>query len=809
MSSALPRRLAAIWFADIAGYTDRSSRDEDEALELVRVFQMSSRQAADRFGGRVVKFTGDGVLAEFQSVEAAVRAACSLCVTFGRRAEAAALADAHLHVGVHVGEVATDPDGDIYGKGVNVAERVGSLAEPGQILVSEDVWRQLAQRTEFRFEPRGEHDLKGIDEPVELYAVALERAEELAPGRVAGTATNVWGRWRAFLIELGRRHVLRIGILYLVMAMAVTAVVVAMAPEMAVPVLIPRTVVAIVILGFPIALVLSWMYEITAGGLRRARPSASSSLRREWAELLTFSTILALLGVGLTFRYLPVEGGERTEATSPIGNRVAVLYFDDFSEDRSLGFLVNGLTEALIQELGAVSGLEVVSRNGVKPYEGVNVPVDSIARALKAGTLVQGSVAESGDLLRVTVQLIDGPTGTLVESETLERSRGELFALQDQLSAQVAEFLRHRMGEEVRLREMRAGSSNVEAWELVQRAEQIREEAGPLREAGELDLTGAQFDRADSLLALAESLDPEWIEPTVQRGWLAYERVRWRQDIEGWIEVGLGHAESALTRSADDPDALELRGSLIHAKFVLAPDPDPARNAQLAELAEQDLRRANNLDPTRPLALSKLAHLLGGRGALLEAKLAARQAYEADAYLAEAEEILWRLTGTTFDLNQAEELDHWCQEGRRRYPENPDFVECQIWLLTIPDADPTAAEAWRLFETWQTLPPQPGEWKQKWIEMFVSIALARAGLADSAAAVARRARGTDEIDPGRDLKNLEAFLHTVLGDYDQAVELLGEYLEASPQKEEVAATWWFEDLRNHPGFRAIVATDDP
>ncbi len=398
MSEALPHRLAAVWFADIVGFSRRTAENEDEALKLVRLFQQLTEGVAGHFGGRVVKFTGDGALVEFSSTEAAVKAACSLRVTFSERAKAAGVPDADLHIGIHVGEVATAPDGDIYGEGLNVAARLEGVAEPGQVLASKDVWRQLRQRPGFEFESLGERELKGYDRPRAVYAVDVEST--LKWDVAEGGAVGFMG-WRAFLAKLRRRKVLRAAGIYVTLAFVVVSIVLATFPALLVPSWITRAVVVAVIAGFPLALVLAWEFEITPEGVRRARPVPGEShlARREKLAYLGFGVLIALVGLGLSVRYLPIV----EQAPAGLGldpNRLAVLYFDDFSEGQELGFLVGGLTDALINELGQVSGLEVVSRSGVQPFADANVPVDSIARVLEAGTLVQGSVAESGDRLR-------------------------------------------------------------------------------------------------------------------------------------------------------------------------------------------------------------------------------------------------------------------------------------------------------------------------------------------------------------------------------------------------------------------------
>jgi class 3 adenylate cyclase len=129
-----------VWFADLVGYSTLSSTDEDRALGVIRRFQAAAREAAEAHQGRIVKFLGDGALAEFGSAADAVDSARALAAAFDDPS-------ARVRIGIHIGEIATLDDGaDVYGDGVNVASRIQALAEPGQIVVSEDVRRHLRQR---------------------------------------------------------------------------------------------------------------------------------------------------------------------------------------------------------------------------------------------------------------------------------------------------------------------------------------------------------------------------------------------------------------------------------------------------------------------------------------------------------------------------------------------------------------------------------------------------------------------------------------------------------------------------------------
>ncbi len=201
--------------------------------------------------------------------------------------------------------------------------------------------------------------------------------------------------------------------------------------------------------------------------------------RAPWSRraLYASAVLLGIGGVSWLAYSTPssVAGGKGGYETDP--THVAVLYFDDLSEKGTLRPVADGLTEDLIDALGQVTALHVVSPNGVRPYAGRHTPPDSIARALGVGTLVGGSVERSGDILRVTARLIDARSGLQLQSRTMEYPFGDLFTLQDQLAQEVSRFLRERLGREILLRERRKGTSSVAAWEQTQLGEASRETA--------------------------------------------------------------------------------------------------------------------------------------------------------------------------------------------------------------------------------------------------------------------------------------------------------------------------------------------
>jgi eukaryotic-like serine/threonine-protein kinase len=547
----------------------------------------------------------------------------------------------------------------------------------------------------------------------------------------------------------------------------------------------------------------------STGAVSRVTAARRSTYSRKlWRRPIPIAIGVTLL-VGAAAAAIALGSrGNRGTATPGIDlRRVAVLYFQDLSSDSTLGYLADGLTEGLIDQLSQVRTLDIISRNGVLPFRNSDLPRDSIARAVGAGTLVEGSLEPVRDRVRLTVRLVDGASGAdLLRRASFEAPAGNLLSIRDTLATEVARVLRERLGQEVRLREERAGTRSTEAWTLVQQAERIRKNGEALATAAKMDAAAALFSRTDSLLAAAERADPKWVDPIVLRGQLVERRVRLTRNA-ALIDDGLAHAGRALTLAPQDPPALELRGTLRYRRWQLARPSNPQQASALLDDARGDLERATNIDPTLAGAYATLSSLYYQTKDLQGAALAARRAYEEDAYLSNASDILYRLFFTSYDLDQQRQAQRWCQEGTRRFPRDFRFLECQLYMMTRLE-QPDVPRAWGLLAGIDSLVPAP---RRQVIhlreQMMVAATIARAGLKDSAHAVIERSRGTPELDPEHDLVALEAFVRTLLGEQDEAIRLLQRYVAANPEHSfRVGGDvfWWWWDLQKHPGFQALA-----
>jgi serine/threonine-protein kinase len=558
--------------------------------------------------------------------------------------------------------------------------------------------------------------------------------------------------------------------------------------------------------------------EVPAAARRTPVELAAAALHEGGMKFWSMAVagVLVLAGIGFGGWKVMHKGGP---AGSPGGGdtldptHIAVMYFEQRGGADSLGYLADGLTEALIHELSEVSQLQVVSRNGVLPYKKSVVTPDSLARALRVGTLVEGTVAQADNRLRVDVSLINPATGKEIGSKVLERPREEIFALQDDLAKEVSIFLRQQLGQEITLRESRQGTTSIKAWELLQRAEQTSKDVDPLLASGDTAAAGRRLLAADSILAAAEAADPKWSAPAVQRGWLDYRQTDlvsgFDKNVYGkWLGEGLGHAEHALALKPNDPDGLELRGTLRYWRYLLNLEPGRDASAKLLADAKQDLQSAVAGNPNAAVAWSWLSHLLMNQSQTAEAKLAAQRAYETDPYLSTVRTTIWRLFQASLDLEDAAESTRWCQEGLRRFPDYHRFTECQLWLFALKEVKPDVPKAWALLDEYLKLVPTGSrEFSRHQGQMLVAMAIARAGLKDSAGRVLERARADATVDPTRDLAQIEAAARLIMGERDEALRLLSTYVAANPQVRASMArdeTWWWKDLKTDSRWRTLM-----
>jgi TolB-like protein/Tfp pilus assembly protein PilF len=354
----------------------------------------------------------------------------------------------------------------------------------------------------------------------------------------------------SFLGELKRRNVVRVAMLYVVSSWVILQIIGTLGSILELPGWVGKLAVLALGLGLPVALGISWAYELTPDGLRRdSSVSPSESQRHDNARRLNVVTlivaVLAILTVALD-RFLPADNAHRpavavqadavegaakasAPATTGVGVRpttgIAVLPFANMSSDAEQDFFSDGVTEEILNLLANVDGLKVTSRTSSFSFKGQTVDLPTIARKLGVSHVVEGSVRRAGDRVRVTAQLIDVASDTHLWSETYERRLDDVFAIQADIAGHIARALQIALGSDELASFGRPPTVDIESW---QRFLQARYKLRNRKSAADLDdilkLVDAaiardpNFARAHSLRALALLLRPSWQEGVAFEG---------------------------------------------------------------------------------------------------------------------------------------------------------------------------------------------------------------------------------------------------------------------------------------------------
>ena len=396
------RRLAAILAADVVGYSRLMSADEEGTHER---FKAHLRELIDpqirEHHGRIVKTTGDGVLAEFASVVDAVRCAGEIQRAMSDRdLDLDEERRLRFRIGVNLGDVIAD-GGDIYGDGVNIAARLEGLAAPGSICVSSTVRDHIGDRLPYAFEEMGEQKVKNIARPVRVYA--------LHPDRVASLAAA------ASPAQPPRRGWAVIG---------VTA----------------AAVLAIVCLAW-------WFWPAATLFSRSSKP----------ADQTTASATPTPPAPAATSTSQPASAPRLS---------IVVLPFANLGNQPDQQYFADGITENLTTDLSRIDDMLVISRASAFTYQGKPVNTKQIGRELGVRYVLEGSVARSGNEVRINAQLIDAETDTHIWAERFDHEMSDLFTVQDEITGRIG----HTLNVKLIAAEAARGTDHPDALDYIFRA---------------------------------------------------------------------------------------------------------------------------------------------------------------------------------------------------------------------------------------------------------------------------------------------------------------------------------------------------
>jgi len=319
-----------------------------------------------------------------------------------------------------------------------------------------------------------------------------------------------------FFAELKRRNVYKVAIAYAIVAWLLMQIATQVFPFLEIPNWAIRLVIMLIVIGFPIALVIAWAFELTPEGLKRTEDvDFSKSITRKTGRKLDFLIIGVLLAVVAILIFqrahlkVPTPTSsvpERSIAELP-AKSIAVLPFENFSEDKAFAFFADGVQDEILTDLAKIADLKVISRTSVMQYKGGltrNLP--EIAQALKVAHVLEGSVQRSANRVRVSAQLIDARNDTHVWAEKYDRELADVFAIQSEIAQKIADQLQAKLSPKEKAAMAERPTKDLAAYDLYLRAKELLYEgyANPSRER-ENDFKAVQ------LLDQAVARDPAFL----------------------------------------------------------------------------------------------------------------------------------------------------------------------------------------------------------------------------------------------------------------------------------------------------------
>jgi TolB-like protein len=402
---------------------------------------------------------------------------------------------------------------------------------------------------------------------------------------------------RSLFAELRRRNVLRAALLYIGAVWAFGQGLSQFSPALGLPDWATRWFLVAAVIGFPFWIAFAWFYEFTPEGLKReSEVEPHESITHHTGRKLDFAIIgvLAIAVVLLvTDRFVLHHGVNEDASTAVSAQSIAVLPFVNMSSDKEQEYFSDGISEELLNLLAKIPQLQVTARTSSFSFKGKNTAIPEIARTLHVAHVLEGSVRKSGNAVRITAQLIKAGTDTHLWSQTYDRKLDDIFAIQDEIAADVVKQLKLTLLGAAPT----ARTTDPEAYALYLQAVQLGRQ-----------FTAEAFHQSDALLHKVLAIDPRYAPAWIAQSDNFYHEVDQglQPDKEGWVQ-----AREAVTNAlAIDPDYAPTHARL--GRIAMFGDND------LAGAAEH-FKRALALDRADLDVLRNSAVLLGSLGRLDEA----------------------------------------------------------------------------------------------------------------------------------------------------------------------------------------------
>ena len=461
----------------------------------------------------------------------------------------------------------------------------------------------------------------------------------------------------SFFAELKRRNVYKIAVAYAVVAWLLMQVASQIFPFFEIPNWVVRLVILLLVIGFPIALIIAWAFEVTSEGIKSTEAADAAGLRSRGGAWIYVVLVSAALSVGLFFvgRYTAGHGTPRVSevTTASPQKSIAVLPLVNESGDPKDEYFSDGLSEELIAALAQISGLKVIGRSSSFRFKDRKEEPRAIGEKLGVSTLLDGTVRKQGDRVRIVAELVNAADGIQLWTRTFDRELKDIFAVQEEISRAVAESLKVKLfGTQENPSQI--ATNNVEAHNAY-----LQGHFHFLRRNAD------DYSKAISFFDRAIELDPNYA--------LAYA-----ERAEAWTMIGdlTGQRPTAYPKARNDaeravaiaPDLAEARAALGWVRFF--------GEWKFAD-GLSELKRAKELSPTNPTANDLLARVIVYLGRIDEAERQAREAVELDPLSVATQ---FNLARVLFFAGKLDEAD---AAGRKVAELQPSSSSSHRWQVLV------------------------------------------------------------------------------------------------------------------------------
>ena len=660
-----------------------------------------------------------------------------------------------------------------------------------------------------------------------------------------------------FFEEVKRRKVYRVAVAYIIAAGGIIQLGSAAFPAWELPNWALRLVIVLLLVGFPIALILAWAFDVTPQGIRATPDVAVPRTHRRRNVIMLVATGVIVSAIA-GFFLLP-----RISSARKIDKSIAVLPFENLSDDKENAYFADGIQDDVLTNLSKIGDLKVISRTSVMPYRGKASNVREIGKALGVGAILEGSVRRVGNRVRVNVQLICTETDEHLWAEDYDRELTDVFAIQTDLAQKIAGELKAKLSPDEKAQMERKPTENGEAYLAFVQAHNLScavEDLGKLKQSEQLYARAIELDPKFALALARYSQLESWIlhifNPTRERRQkarvLAEQALQLQPDLpEAHLAMGFSYYYGDNNYDAAQKEfEIARRGLPNESEVYLALGAIQRRQGKWAE-STVNLEKSASLNPKDSWPLQQLANNYQvlrnfdeanktiDRGLQIDptevglweikSKLAffekgdlsvSEKAFQTVKSMPMNDKDKLRVAGSRADVFV---LERKYQEALREAESLPDDLLAPIHPAALyskyfligfarkalqdePGARAAFLKAKDLLEAQLKESPDAPD-------MHIQLAKVLAHLGEKDAALAEARRATELLPESKDalggpeIAAGAAEVHAILGDNGRAIEILDELLSRPSAVTvpglKVNPIW--DPLRNDPGFQALLS----